>query len=116
MGIQVEYNPDLALRAFGTSNREADECLPQELRIGDKHSFLKKGQRNYFLEGDIPLLETKGNQQLSEIKASIIIIEATHLLINNKPYTRGTYKITGLPPNIRFEGFKMIVEERKEDD
>ncbi len=50
MGIQVEFNPDLALRAFGTEGREWEECLPEELIRGEVYLFLKKGQRNYWLE------------------------------------------------------------------
>lgn len=65
MGIQVEFNPDLALRAFGTPGRLEEECLPNKLIAGNVHRFQKDGQRVYWLEGEIPLLETKGNQKLS---------------------------------------------------
>ncbi|GAJ12341.1 unnamed protein product, partial [marine sediment metagenome] len=73
MGIQIEFNPDLALRKFGTPGRLEEECLPKTLIVGEMHQFLKKGQRVYWLEGEIPLLETKGNQQLSRPLASIQI-------------------------------------------
>ena len=111
MGIKVEFNPDLALRdisEFKQGNRKEDECIPENLEINNEYSFLKKGQRNYWLEGEIPLLETKGNQQLSKPIASIIIIEATHFLINNELWTKGKYKIKEIftDNKIHFNAFK----------
>lgn len=112
MGIQVEFNPDLALRKFGTKGRLEDECLPAELVPKMVHSFIKKGQRNYWLQGEIPLVETKGNQELSRPFASIIILEYKHVLMNEKPYTTGIYRIIEVfdinDPKIHFEGMKRI--------
>lgn len=110
MGIQIEFNPDLALRAFGTPGRLTEECLPSELEIGQVYSFLKKGQRNYWLEGEIPLLETKGNGNLSRPLASIRILETNHWLQQNMIYTSGQYRIISLfnDDKIHFEGFKRI--------
>lgn len=37
MGIQVEYNPDLALRhisEYQNGNRRIEECIPEELQVG----------------------------------------------------------------------------------
>ena len=59
MGIQVEFNPDLALRnisEFTSGNRKESECIPENLQTGETYDFLKHGQRNYWLEGEIPLL------------------------------------------------------------
>ena len=113
MGIITEYNPDLALRnisEFKASNKKEEECIPENLKVGDTYPFLKKGQRHYWLEGEIPLLETKGEQKLSRPKASIIILEATHFLENNQVYTRGRYKVTEVfsDDNIHFEGFNKV--------
>jgi hypothetical protein len=113
MGIQVEFNPDLALRdisEFENGHRKEEECLPKVLKAQDMHSFLKEGQRNYFLEGEIPLLETKGNQNLSLPKASILILEATHFAENGKIYTKGKYKIIEVFNNdaVHFNGFAKI--------
>lgn len=93
MGIQIEFNPDLALRKFKTSGRLENECLPEKLAGGKKYNFLKEGQRNYWLFGEIPLRETKGEGNLSEPIASIIILEATHFKKEDKIYTKGKYKI-----------------------
>ena len=95
MGIQVEFNPDLALRNISEleAGRKPEECIPKDLEAGQVHDFLKEGQRNYWLEGEVPLLETKGNQQLSRPLASIVILECTHVLIDGKPYTKGRYKV-----------------------
>ncbi len=112
MDIKVEFNPDLALRDFGTSNREETECLPRKLIRGQIHSFLKEGQRNYWLEGEIPLLETRGNQELSRPLASVTILEATHFLRDNIPYTRGIYRINEVyntkNKKIHFESYRRI--------
>jgi hypothetical protein len=52
MGIQVEFNPDLALRdisEFKKGNRKEEECIPENLEAGKIYPFLKKDQRNYWL-------------------------------------------------------------------
>lgn len=112
MGIQVEFNPDLALRAFGTPERTCEECLPERLEQGASYRFKKIGQRNYWLEGEIPLRETKGNGKLSRPLASVIILEETHRLINSRIYTEGLYKIIEVfDPNdgkIKFDGLERI--------
>ena len=115
MGIQVEYNPDLALRAFGTPIREIGECLPEKLKEGETYAFLKEGQRNFWLGGEIPLLETKGNQRLSRPVASITILNATHFLKDEKLYTPGLYKVNEAydleSKEIHFEGYSKIKKE-----
>ena len=113
MGIQVEFNPDLALRSieeFKKGNREKEECIPENLEEGKIYPFLKKDQRNYWLEGEIPLVETKGNQVLSKPLASVIILEATHFLENQKLYTKGKYKVIEIfkDNKIHFNGFDKI--------
>jgi len=113
MGIRVEFNPDLALRnisEFRKSRRKKEECIPEKLAIGKIYSFLKREQRNYYILGEIPLLETKGGQVLSRPKASIIILEATHFLKNRDVWTRGKYKIVEVfnDNKIHFEAFKRL--------
>jgi hypothetical protein len=113
MGIKVEFNPDLALRdisEFKNGNRKTEECIPEKIEIGKTYPFLKEGQRNYYIEGEIPLLETKGNQNLSLPKASIIILEATHFIRDGKAYTKGFYKVVEIfnDDKIYFNGFKRI--------
>lgn len=113
MGIQVEFNPDLALRnisEFKNGKRKEEECIPENLEPGKVYSFLKKGQRNYWLHGEIPLLETKGNQQLSKPKASIILIEAVHFTQDKEVYTKGKYKVVEVftDDKIHFEGFERV--------
>jgi hypothetical protein len=111
MGISVEFNPDLALRAHGTRNRHSWECLPEELIPGESYQFRKSGQRVYWFEGEIPLLETKGNEQLSRPLAGIKIIEATHRRdhITGELMTVGWYEVVEVfdldDPTIHFEGF-----------
>jgi hypothetical protein len=56
------------------------------------------------------LLETKGNGILSRPKASIIIIEATHFLKDDKMYTKGKYKVIEIfvDNKIYFEGLERV--------
>ncbi len=113
MGILVEFNPDLALRnisEFKKKNRKIEECIPENLEAGKIYSFLKMGQRNYWLDGEVPLLETKGNQVLSRPKASILILETMHVKKGEKIYTKGKYKVIEVfnDDKIHFEGLDKI--------
>ena len=113
MGIKVEYNPDLALRnisEYKNGNRKIEECIPGELEAGKIYPFLKRELRNYWLFGEIPLLETKGNEVLSRPKASIIILETTHFVKDKVAYTKGKYKVIEVfnDDEIYFEGFDRV--------
>jgi len=119
MGIAVEFNPDLALREFGTKGRGLEECLPEKLEVGKFYSFLKKGQRVYWFsddvdwsEGEVPLLETKGSQQLSRPLAGVKILEATHFLMDGEVWTRGKYEVKSVfdagNSKINFEAYRRI--------
>ena len=110
MGIQVEFNPDLALRAHDMVGRLEDECLPALLEAGKTYPFLKKGQRNYWIFDETPLLQTDGKGNLSSPLASVLIIEPTHILRDGEVWTRGIYKVIEVydirDAKIHFEGFK----------
>lgn len=113
MGIQVEFNPDLALRnisEYKNGNRKMEECIPENLEDNLTYDFLKEGQRFYWLEGELPLLETKGMGNLSKPKASIIILEVIHFRENNKNYTKGKYKVVKIlkEGEIYFNGINKI--------
>lgn len=119
MGIQIEFNPDLALRKFGTEGREKEECLPEKLEEGEVYNFLKKGQRVYYISdnplwdfGEIPLALTGGGEKLSRPIANIKIIEATHFLRNGEVWTKGKYKVIEVfdvnDSKINFEACKRI--------
>jgi len=113
MGIQVEFNPDLALRdheEFKKGNRKLDECIPEPLEIGKTYPFLKRGQRNYWLHGEIPLLRTKGEGKLSLPIASIVILEAKHFLQGDEVWTTGLYKVveTYSDDKPHFNGFAKL--------
>ena len=83
MGIQIEFNPDLALRdisEYKKGRRKKAECIPAKIQAGRVYNFIKKGQRIFWFNNDkfwsygqIPLYETKGNQKLSRPIASIKI-------------------------------------------
>ena len=112
MGIPIEFNPSLALRKYKTTDRHKEECIPEDLEAGKDYSFLKEGQRFFWLKGEIPLLETKGNQQVSRPLASIRILEATHFILNGEVYTAGKYLVNEVynpeDPTIHFEGLEKI--------
>jgi len=96
MGIKVEFNPDLALRhisEFRAGRRAIEECIPDQLEIGKTYPFLKADQRLYWLEGELPLVETKGNQELSRPLASVVILEATHFVNQGRVCTKGFYRV-----------------------
>jgi hypothetical protein len=111
MGILVEFNPDLALRNASehkAGRRKIEECIPEPLEAGKTYEFLKRGQRNYWLRGEIPLLETSGYEDLSRPKASIVITEVTHTLENNDIWTRGQFRVVEVFSDdaIHFDGFE----------
>ena len=113
MGIKVEFNPDLALRNFSeflSGARRKQECIPQTLELGQIYDFLKREQRNYWLLGEIPLIETKGSEQLSRPKASIRILEATHFVSDGDVYTKGKYQVLEVfnDDKVHFECFDRI--------
>lgn len=113
MGIKVEFNPDLALRnisEFKNGNRKIEECIPEDIKAEKNYPFLKNGQRNYWLYGQIPLIETKGNEILSRPKASIIILETTHFIDKDTIYTKGIYKVIEVfkDDKIHFECFDPV--------
>lgn len=115
MGIQIEFNPDLALRHishYKNGQRQLEECIPEYLEVGMIYFFLKEGQRNYWLEGELPLLQTEGNCELSRPVASIVILEAIHFRKGDKNYTRGKYQVKAVfnqnSSQINFEGFNRI--------
>lgn len=113
MGIKVEYCPGLALRnisEFNKGNRKKEECIPKNMEIGKIYPFLKKDLRLYWLDGEKPLFETKGGEALSKPRASILILEVTHFLKNNEPWTRGKYKVVEIfnDDKIHFECFDKV--------
>lgn len=113
MGIQVEFNPDLALRNISehkNGNRKIEECVPENLEEGKIYNFLKSGQRNYWLEGEIPLVRTNGSQNLSRPLASVMILEATHFMHEGKAWTKGKYKVIEVfqDGNVHFDGFAKV--------
>lgn len=113
MGIKVEFNPDLALRnisEFEKGARKIEECIPKDLQAGKTYPFLKRDQRNYWLYGQIPLIETEGGEVLSRPKAVIVILEATHFVENGIVYTKGYYRVEKVieDESIHFECFDLV--------
>jgi len=113
MGIKVEFNPDLALRnirEFKGGRRLREECISEMLEIGNIYDFLKEGQRLYWLEGELPLVETEGNQKLSKPLASVKIVEVGHFIQDGKVWTRGKYKVHSVfdKNSKTFEGFARL--------
>jgi hypothetical protein len=81
------------------------------LEVGERYNFLKKGQRNYWLFGEIPLLQTSGDQRLSRSLASIVILEVTHFRDKRRIYTRGVYRVEKVlnpeSPEVYFEAMSV---------
>lgn len=117
MGIKVEYNPDLALRSieeYKKGNRKIEECLPENMREGEVYEFLKRDQRNYWFFGEIPLIETRGNEVLSRPRASILMLEATHFVQGGEMWTRGKYKVIEVfkDKDVHFECFDKVGDRK----
>lgn len=95
---------------FRQGRRLREECIPENLEEGKIYQFLKKEQRNYWLHGEIPLVETAGGERLSRPKASIAILEATHFLRDGELFTKGLYKVMEIfdDEEVHFEGFGRI--------
>jgi len=96
MSINVRFSPDLVLRNFSehlSGSKEKDECIPEDLKENKAYSFLKTGQRVYWLDGEQPLLEKSVNGEISPPIASITVLEVTHLKLNGKIWTRGKYLV-----------------------
>lgn len=122
MGIKVEFNPDLALRnisEYKNGRRKIEECIPENLEAGKIYDFLKSGQRLFWLSdsefwgnGQLPLCETSGKEELSRPLAGIKILEVTHFLENGEIWTKGKYQVIEIfdknNPKIHFEGCKRI--------
>ena len=113
MGIHKEFNPDLALRAYGTRGRHYKECLPRILKAGGIYPFLKSGSRDYWLEGAIPLYQTEGKGKFSRPLAAISIFEATQTLDEERTlWTLGRYGIHAVfdlrDETIHFEGLEWV--------
>ena len=110
MGIQIEFNPDLALRRYNSPNKNIEECVPEHIERERAYKFLKRGQRNYWLEGELALVETEGGEKLSAPKASIKITEATHFKEGDNVYTKGKYKVVEVftDDQIHFNWLKKI--------
>src|SRR3989338_9314724 len=110
MGIIVEFNPDLCLihiSHFKEGKRKFAECIPEKLEAEKEYLFLKEGQRNYWLHGEIPLLQTEGEGKLSRPVASVVILESTHFVKEGKIFTRGKYLVKEVfdpaDPAVKFE-------------
>lgn len=97
MGIQVEFNPDLALRnikEYKEGKRKIEECVPEKLEKGKIYNFLKADQRHYCMICQSPLVETKGGGKLSKELAAVRILEVTHFFDEDgKVWTKGKYQV-----------------------
>jgi hypothetical protein len=122
MGIQVEFNPDLALRDIAelkAGRRKIEECIPDPLEKGKIYEFLKKGQRLYFFsddefwrKGEVSLAQAYGDGRCSRPLASIKFLEVTHFLDNGEVWSKGKYQVMDIfdinDPAIHFEVTKRI--------
>lgn len=96
MSIKIEFNSDLALQCIAehkSGNRKIEECIPEPLEVGKVYDFIKIDKGNYCLVEEVPLLEIRGNEIISQPRASVVIIKARHLSENENVYTVGKYKV-----------------------
>ena len=121
MGIQVEFNPDLALRDIShhrEGKRSLEECLPKLLREGATHHFKKKGQRNYYFLEPVPLLETKEINDYPP--SSRRYYSGSNSLLKRIMYTKGRYRIEKVfdPASLEvyFEGMNINPQYKERKD
>lgn len=96
MSINMRFAPDLVLRNYSeylNKTKQKEECIPNNLQEEEVYSFLKLGQRAYWLDGEQPLLEKSSDGSISQPIASVIILEATHFKKDDNIWTRGTYLV-----------------------
>ena len=130
--------PGLKSETWGTQrrvgplkgDRRRDPLIARWVSAGDVGApcaFLRRGlhalwagaaarwparQADYWLHGEIPLIETRGREKLSRPRASIVILEATHFLDNGEVWTRGKYKVVEVfkDDGVKFEGLWRVGE------
>jgi hypothetical protein len=108
----IEFSPVLALRGsdeYEKGVRKSEECLPEKLEVGKSYPFLKHGQRTYWMNGEVPLVETNGTQTSRPI-ASVQIMEVTQFNDSGNISTRGLYKVLEIfqDGEIHFEGLDKV--------
>ncbi len=113
MGIKIEFNPELALRdytEFRAGRRKESECIPEKLETNKVYEFTKEEQRNFWMLGEIPLIETKGGGVISRPIATVQMMEVVHFLEKNVVYTKGKYKVIEIfhDDKVHFEGTDKI--------
>ncbi len=99
--IEAKYNPALGLRSSKlrgskTKGVEDEDCLPSELKPGEKYEFRKRGRRLFALDADVPLFETGGHDGfIGPPKALVTILEYTHYIDKDSkfPMTCGFYRV-----------------------
>ena len=108
----LEFNPVLALRnisEYKNGHRKIEECIPENLEAGKTYQFLKHGQRSFWMNGEVPVVETDG-KDVSRPFGSIQITETVHFIENGQINTRGTYKVVDVfkDKDVHFEGLEKI--------
>jgi hypothetical protein len=109
----IEVNPALILRDTDEGqkgNRRPEECIPENLQTGQIYPFLKKDQRIFWFDGEIPLIVKGSDGNKSRPIASISILEVTHFVDNGTLWTRGLYKVTEIfgDEEIHFDGLEKV--------
>jgi len=113
MSINIRFAPDLVLRnfvEFEKGQKQKEECIPSELEENNVYEFLKTGQRVYWLDGEQPLLEKSEDGNVSKPLVSVIVLEVTHFMQNEKIFTKGRYKVVKIlkKDEIYFNGCEPI--------
>ena len=79
MGINIEFNPDLALRnieEFKKGGRKEKECVPEQLEVGKTYPFLKKGAKIVWADIDLKtrVVTAKTIEQCITEKTKAIVV------------------------------------------
>lgn len=118
MSINIRFAPDLVLRDFSehlSGNKKDEECVPKSMKSGQVYSFLKLGQRVYWLDGEQPLLKKSVDGKISPPIASVVVLEYTHFKEREQIWTKGKYRIVKVLKNgeIYFNGCDPIKNSKE---
>ena len=86
-----------------------EECLPENPEIGKAYPFLKRGQRSFWMSGEVPIVQTDG-KEISRPIGSIRIIETAQFIDSDQINTRGFYRFVEIfnDKTVHFEGLEKI--------
>lgn len=92
MELEIKVCDSLKLETFDSCDRPIEQCIPEEIINGEIYRFIKYGQLVFNLKRNISLTENREGGTSNQV-ALVKILESTHYLEGDMPWTKGTYRI-----------------------